>query len=454
MNTPPADTPAQPQLRFADAPGALPGIGHGLAALKDPLGFLTGLHAHGDLVRIRVGTWRAYIACHPEVAYRVLQDDRNSDKGGRIIDKAAEFGGTGILMCPHTEHRRRRRIVQPAFDRAHLRHYAAVMSRHVDRITSSWQPGPVPPLAEASSITTSVAAETFFGETLSAAETAAVKLSVTTVFNDAYRQVVAPDLLLRLPTRRNHHYEQARRHLQATVEKIIATYRAREAAGSDLLAHILREHNEADGGLTDDEAYNEILGLLLAGVESTANVIAWACLMLAQHPHIQEQVAAETREVLDGHPATWEALPRLQITTRVINETLRMYPPAWISSRIVRHDSELVPGHTVPVGATVLYSPYLLHHRPDLYTRPSLFHPDRWLDPHTPQRPRDGYLPFAAGGRQCIGNDFGHIQATIALATITDRWRLHPPAAHPTPRIHLTLRPPPTTLNATPRRTP
>ncbi|MFF4369474.1 cytochrome P450 [Streptomyces sp. NPDC001594] len=449
MNTTPAPTPPWPRLRFADAPGALPGIGHGLAALKDPLGFLTGLAAHGDLVLIRVGTWRAYVACHPEVAYRVLQDDRTYDKGGRIIDKASTFGGTGILMCPHVEHRRRRRIVQPAFDRRHLRQYAAVMSRHIDRITNNWQNDqPITPLHEASSITASVAAETFFGETLTTAEIAEMKQSVTTVFADAYRQVVSPAPLLRLPTKRNSRYEHARRHLRTTVQKIITTYRDRGADGSDLLAHILEERNETDGGLTDDEAYNEILGLLLAGVETTANLIAWACLMLAQNPHIQNEVAAETREVLDGRAATWEDLSHLQVTTRVINETLRMYPPAWVSSRIVRHDSDLVPGHTVPAGSTVLYSPYLLHHRSDLYEEPALFNPDRWLDPRTPQRARDGFIPFAAGGRQCIGNDFGFSQATLTLATITDRWHLDPPPAHPTPRVHLTLSPPPTSVRA------
>ncbi|WP_262041697.1 cytochrome P450 [Streptomyces sp. Isolate_219] len=132
-----------------------------------------------------------------------------------------------------------------------------------------------------------------------------------------------------------------------------------------------------------------------------------------------------------GNPATHADLPRLELTERIIFETLRLYPQGWFLTRTVTHDTHL-GGHPLPAGTSLAYSPYLIHHRPDLYTDPESFDPDRW-DPKRPQPPRHAFIPFATGARKCIGDTFAMAEATLALATITARWRLkHLPGHHQT----------------------
>jgi cytochrome P450 len=181
------------------------------------------------------------------------------------------------------------------------------------------------------------------------------------------------------------------------------------------------------------------VAILLAGIENTASALAWALDFLAQHPEIERQLHTEVDTVLDGAAATHADLPRLEFTNRVINETLRLRPPAWFFTRTVTADTRL-GGHFLPAGTNVAYSPYLIHHRPDLHHAPEDFDPGRW-DPQRPQPHRHAMIPFASGARKCPGDTFAMAEATLALATITARWQLeHAPGIQRRPALSLTLK--------------
>jgi cytochrome P450 len=155
----------------------------------------------------------------------------------------------------------------------------------------------------------------------------------------------------------------------------------------------------------------------------------------AARPETERRLHTEIDSVLGGRPATYADIPRLEFTGRVITETLRMYPPGWFFTRTVTTPTRLGK-HALPDGATLLYSPYLIHHRGDLYDSPTMFNPDRWDPRHSPQPSRNTFIPFGAGPRTCIGDTFAMTEATLALAAIAARWHLDPlPGQNARPRL-------------------
>ncbi|HSZ29668.1 MAG TPA: cytochrome P450, partial [Pseudonocardiaceae bacterium] len=195
----------------------------------------------------------------------------------------------------------------------------------------------------------------------------------------------------------------------------------------DLLGALLstRDPDGNNQGLSETEILDQVVSFFGAGTEATANTLAWALHLLTQHPDIRARLHTELDTVLAGRPATHADLPRLEFTSRVIRETLRLWPSAWMFTRMVTADTDL-GGHHLPAGTIIVYSPYLLHHHPDLYERPDRFDPDRWLPEAAQVIPRHAYIPFGGGARKCIGDTFGFTEATLALATITTRWHLQP----------------------------
>ncbi|MEU9123598.1 cytochrome P450 [Streptomyces sp. NPDC048506] len=166
-----------------------------------------------------------------------------------------------------------------------------------------------------------------------------------------------------------------------------------------------------------------LLGHLLPLLRAPLALLALLAL-LAQHPDVAHPLRTEVDTVLDGWTAAYDDLPRLHLTARVVNETLRLWPPVWAVPRVVTTDTRL-GGHDLPAGTLVVYSPYLVHLRPELYGDPERLDPDRWM-PGPTAPPREACVPFGGGARKCIGDTFGLTEATLALATITHHWHLEP----------------------------
>ncbi|WP_051837035.1 cytochrome P450 [Streptomyces sp. NRRL WC-3742] len=422
-------TPTAPHFTTADAPGALPLLGHTLAFLRRPYAFVAGLAAHGDLVRLRLGPLEAYVVCHPELVRTLLTDDRTFDKGGVILDKAREVMGQGLATCPAAAHRRQRRMLQPAFQRGRLPGYAALMSEEIDATTAPWSEGDVIDVPAAMyRLTTAVTARCLF-----AAHERAGELPVHRCMDEISRGVARRMMLPlpgvdRLPTPGNLRFRHARRDMTEVTRRLIADYRADGTDHHDLLSMLLGALDENGRGLTDPEIHDQVVTFLLAGMETTAATLSWAWTLLAANPAVRERLHSELDTVLDGRRARHEDLPHLPLTARVVSETLRLYPVAWLLSRTVTTGTELAGRH-LPAGTTLLFSPHLLHRRADLYPCPDRFDPDRWL---TITRPAPGtYLPFGLGARRCIGDAFGTAEACLALATIASRWTLTPTPGRP-----------------------
>jgi pentalenene oxygenase len=413
-----------PVFTAGTAPGALPGAGHAWHLAYRPVDFLSSLHAHGDLVEIRLGPRRAHVLCHPELLHHVLTHDRAFDKEGAMFERLRDTVGNGVGTCPYADHRRQRRQVQPFFLPGQLAGHARVMEEEIDAWTSSWRPGQVLDVhPSVSRLGLRVAARAVIRADLDAAALETVERSFETVLGLMPRQLVLPPAMRRLPTRGNRRYRHAMRDLRALVDRV-AAYRDDGAAPAGSLVDLLAlGRSGADPAAMDGtQIQDQAVSMLLAGSETSATTLAWALVRLTRHPEAGERLRAEAGAVLGGRTARFGDLPRLPYTSRVLTETLRLHPPGWFFPRKVTTETTLA-GRRLAPGTILLFSPLAVQYREDAFPRPRHFDPDRWHPDRDPAPPRNAYVTFGAGARGCPGRSFALNEACLALATLAGRWR-------------------------------
>ena len=227
------------------------------------------------------------------------------------------------------------------------------------------------------------------------------------------------------------------------IDALIARHQAASPGsrdGENLLSVLL---DSQKGAPDADQLRDDALTILLAGHDTIASALVWTWVLLARHPDVEARMEKEVDTVLGGRLATAADVSALAFTRRVMAESLRLCPPAWVVARAAIDDCEL-GGMAVPAGSTVLISQYLMHRDPRFFSNPSVFDPERWLDDRQTGRPRMAYLPFGAGPRSCIGEGFAWMEGVLLLATFAQRWRFRLAEStqpiHPLPKI--TLRPP------------
>jgi cytochrome P450 len=193
--------------------------------------------------------------------------------------------------------------------------------------------------------------------------------------------------------------------------------------------------------MTDEQLRVDVTTFLLAGQETTSLALTWTWYLLSQHGGAERRLAEELDDVLGGRPPEYADLVSLPYTRMVIDEAMRLYPPAWAFSRQALSDDEL-GGFRLPRGWLAFVIPYVLHRLPAFWQDPEAFDPERFSPDRSADRPKFVYLPFGAGPRQCIGSHFALIEAQLVVATLAQRYRLRLVPGHrvdPWPLI--TLRP-------------
>ncbi len=281
-----------------------------------------------------------------------------------------------------------------------------------------------------------------FTANLSAEQSADFLHCLTVVVQGIFLRMVLPGWCRGLiPALRR--FDRVLSRLDVLTYELIEAYRCDGVDYGDLLSMMLAARDEHGDALSDTEIRDQVRSFWGAGTETTASLLAWSLYLLGQHPEAAQRVHTEVDTVLNGRVARHEDVARLGYTARVLTEALRLYPPGWIFTRVLTTEATL-GGQTLPAGAVLLYSPYLIHRRADLYPDPDCFDPDRWLPEHTKALPRGAFIAFGGGTRRCIGDTFGMLEATLALATITTRWQLDPiPGTITRPLPRAALRPNP-----------
>ncbi|MFD8933865.1 cytochrome P450 [Streptomyces sp. NPDC059578] len=428
------------------APGHTPLLGHLVPFLRAPLPFLRSLTSCGDLVELRLAGQRMTLVCDADLTDRLLVNDRAFDKGGPLYDRLREAGGNGVATCPAHEHRRQRRLVQPAFRTERFPGYARIMSQRMDTVIRGLRPGSVVDLArETRRITADVLISTVFGAEVSPHVHAQLAADLKELAGGILRRSLMPKPVLPLPTPGNVRYRRASRRSQRIMLELIRRHRADPTAGRAGLLSILIDAHDPDSErqtFTDEEIADQAVTFYVAGTETTAGSVCWAVYLAALHPAVRRRLTHEAREVLAGRTATWEDLDRLVYTRQTLTEALRMYPPGWFLTRETTAATRL-GNHDLPAGTTIAFSPYLATHEPSRYPDPDRFDPDRWTPHEDGAPPPVPSVVFGGGARKCIGDEFAILEGTLMLASLTSHWDLRlQPDSLGLPRLpHLTLSP-------------
>ncbi|HEY7269888.1 MAG TPA: cytochrome P450, partial [Dehalococcoidia bacterium] len=264
------------------------------------------------------------------------------------------------------------------------------------------------------------------------------------------------------PTPRNRRFHQRLRLLDGVVYGIIERHRKaaltpsplRQGSGQasaikerggirdDLLSMLLQARDaETGAGMDDKQLRDEVMTVFLAGHETTANALTWTWFLLSRHPEAENCLHDELDRVLAGRTPTFADLRELPYSRMVLEEALRLYPPAWAVGRYALDEDE-VGGIRVPRGSQLVMSAFVTHRHPHFWERPRDFDPERFTPERSEGRPRFAYFPFGGGPRQCIGSDFAMIEAQLALAAIAQRYTLRlVPGQSVEPEPLVTLRP-------------
>ncbi len=425
--------------------GGLPGVGDVLTMRRNPLAFLERVAPLGDVVRLRFGR-TLYLLNHPDHARRVLHENHANYRKSYFYGRMKPLVGEGLLTSEQGAWKRKRRLAQPAFHKERLAGFVAIMSRHTSAMLDRWaaaaeRGAPLDVAADLMRLTLTVVGHALFGQDLlgGADRTGRALTTALRITNQRFfaRVYLPPGI----PTPGNLRFSGALRVLDAVVNEIIASRRA--AAPRDDLLGMFMEARDADGGggLTDAELRDEVMTMVLAGHETTANALTWAFHLLAGAPAVDDALHQESSRVLQGREAALQDLPRLELASRVHQEAMRLFPPAWIFGREAIAPDRFGP-HAIPAGAPVSISPYLLHRDPRFWEAPERFDPDRFRPAEVARRHRYAYLPFAAGPRMCIGNSFAMMEMQIVLAMVASRYRLTPVSERPVEiEPSVTLRP-------------
>ena len=435
------------------APGlrqVVPGPFGPMARLRrDPLGFLLdGRRRFGDVFRFRFGPLLFHLVAHPDGVRRVLLDNQRNYPRSWYYDRTRVVVGEGLVTTEGAPWRRLRRLAQPAFHHDRVAALAATMTDAIDAMRLRWHDlaragAPVDVADEFVGLTLRIVGRTLMSIDLGG-EADRIDAAVTTGLE--YLESRLGGLLpipLSVPTPRNLRARRAIRTLDAVIAGIVAGRRREpDHDAVDLLAMLLAAVDEETGsGLSDVEIRDQIITFIGAGHETTAVALAWTKYLLSQHPDADARLRAEVSCVLGGRIPKADDLPNLTFTRRVVEESLRLYPPVYALGRDAREDDE-IGGFRIPARSTVILSPYVTHRHPDIWPDPEAFDPDRYLPDRAAGRPRFAWYPFLGGPHQCIGQEFAMMEATLTLAMIAQSFRLRlAPGAVVEPRPILSLRP-------------
>jgi cytochrome P450 len=414
------------------------------ALATDKLGLFGDMAEHGDVSQVKIGPQPIALLMDPEDIRRVLVTNQKNFVKGRSLERTKVLLGEGLLLAEGEEHLRQRRLMQPAFHRERLATYGDAMIHYADRTQSRWTDGQSLDMhREMMSLTLAIAGRTLFDADVDKdARELAEALDLSLRMFDLAILPLGP-LLEYVPLPWVLRLHRARARTNKIIHGMIAERRANGSDRGDLLSMLISAlDTEGDGsGMTDTQLRDEIVTLIMAGHETTANALTWALYLLSQHPQCAARLEEEIDRVVGGRIPTANDLPGLLYTRAVLAEAMRLYPPAWIVERRVLNDFE-AGGYVIRRDTLVYVSPYLVQRDERWWGAPMSFAPERWDIDARQMRPKFAYFPFGGGTRICIGEHFAWMEGTLVLATIVQKWRMRYEGLEPpVPQPMVTLRP-------------
>jgi len=421
-------TPPGPRVHFQ--PGSAPEM------QRDAPRFFVELnHQYGDIVRIRFVFWPTLIVNHPDAIKHILQGNHKNynNKDFFLYHMLSPLWSREMITNDGQCWLHLRRLIQPAFHRKRVAALGAQVTQTTIAMLNRWQKcterkgckQPLDIATEMFQLTLFNSGKALFnidlGEGVSDFERAFLRV------NKLYTEYfTAPSPPLNVPIPRHRLLHAAIRTLSQAVDIIIDERSQQNIDKGDLLSMLLMARDEETGqGLSLQQVHDEALTMMMAGHETIAAALTWTWHLLAQHPDVERRFHAELDGVLGADLPTFEHVGKLPYTQMILEEALRLYPPAWMFGRKAIADDE-IRGYHIPANSMIFISPYCIHRHPDFWENPEVFDPGRFSPERFASRQPFAYFPFSGRARLCIGNMFALMEAKLILATIGQRYRLRP----------------------------
>ena len=431
---------AIPNRRYVTTACTAPGpVGQSMlgsfgAIRKNPLAYLDSIwRTYGDVVQFPVPKPPSYLVNDPEGVRSVLVTNSRSYGKSTIQYSALSLvTGEGLLSADTSEWKRQRPMVQPAFHRETLTSIVAHVATAAERIIDDWNALPEGAVVDIDAVIMNAALEVV-GHALFGSDLSTDADALTTATLDALDVVIARARVpitppAWVPTPGNRKLSSSVAALDRAVHSMLDSRGVREVP-ADMLDLLITARDDEGHALTEAEIRDQVVTFIVAGHETVASALTWTFALLAENPEVMRTLQAEVDAVLGGKAAQFVNYQRLPYTRAVIDETLRLYPPAWLITRNSLGD-DVLGGYEVPQGSLIIMSPWLLHRHPDIWPNPDSFEPQRFIDGDID---RSAFIPFGAGPRQCIGRDFAYVEAVLLLASLVAHFDVEFPAGERCP---------------------
>ncbi len=404
------------------APPLIGWRGNAIRFLSDPIRFVRFMYQnYGEIAGIAANHTQMVFAFKPEYNRQVLSD---SELFHSIFDATMPESikkhrrGKGLTQMNGSEHKRHRRLMMPALHRNHIVSYRDDMVNITQRFLDQMPVNQVIDIGHVlQQLTLSIVCKSLLGiEVGQKAE--GLGLRVKNLLETPWTAIAV--FPFNIPGTPFNRMITNARELDDQVLEMIDQKRQNPEQHHDLLTMLIQARDEDGSQMTDEEVLGQATTLLVTGHETSSNMMTWTLFLLAQHPEILADLVDELDSVLHGEAPTLEQLKQLPLLDRVIKESLRILPPSSIGSRLSQEACQVGPYH-LPKGSIVIYSQYITHRLPYLYSEPNKFDPARWesINPSTYE-----YLPFGGGPRLCIGQSFAILEIQIILAMLLQRYRM------------------------------
>ena len=401
--------------------------------LADPLHFtVREAERTGDFYRVPFFGRQLYISTNLEVIRHVLQVNHRNYSKSPAYHQLRLALGNGLVTSEGDFWRRQRRMAQPGFYKAALTGLFDTMARlgesYCEKLSERLAAGETTFdfSPEMMKLTADIVLRTLFSTASLEGQQRIYGLIMEAQEYVMYRTTHPYLIPFTYINGRHRHFLRGKASFDSLINSMIAERRRLDAPPADLLQMLLMARDEETGeGMSETQLRDEAITLFAAGHETSANALAWTFHLLATHPGHLARLQAEVDEALNGRTPTLDDLSRLPYTRQVIDEAMRLYPPAYAVGRQADAPDEIL-GYRIPRKAIFFLSIYALHRDPRYWDRPDEFDPDRFAPGAAPDRPRLAYMPFGAGPRMCIGNHFALMEMQLLLALLVQRFHFRP----------------------------